>query len=208
MTPRGGATCNDPARSRLEELWQSHGSWHESLFQLVSMRGLADTLADIPQDFVAVKRQALGADRCPFGRASEAELAAYRQEAQGRLTLCPAHDVVNYDENRVPATLFEKRCSCQRCGFTGTSGEKSLVGAGAGGGGGGGGRRHSGVSTLGCKPQLYYAKVLRRVRCGEDHVFVYQPVLEPLVVGCTCDHQTRHSKHRHGKRLHTRQHKK
>lgn len=170
-------TCNDPARERLEELWHIHGTWHESIFQLLSMRNVGTTLHDISQEYVDVKKHALRSSACPYGQGSKEELTNYRVKAEGQAPLCPSHDMINYDENRIPSTLFEKRCSCSGCGFIGGSSERT-------------GQHAGGVNTLGCKPVTYHVKVLRRVNCT-DNVFIYRPVLEPLVVGCTCEHLAR-----------------
>ncbi|XP_076434997.1 uncharacterized protein LOC143274900 [Babylonia areolata] len=174
------AQCNDPARERLEELWQSHGTWHDTIFQLDNMAtsSVATRLQDIDPDFVDIKQHALQKPTCPFGQGSQAELEAYRNRTGGEIKLCPSHDMINFDENRVPSTLFEKRCSCTGCGFLNEDGRH--------------GHAHSGANTLGCVSVYYYAKVLRRVGCDkQNNVFIYRATLEPLVMGCACEHDAR-----------------
>ena len=175
-------SCNDPARERLEDLWRTQGKWHESIFQLLGMQNVATTLKDIPKEYVDVKEQALrGPAVCPFGEGSDAELAEYKKQAQGKGSLCPSHDVINYDENRIPSTLFEKKCSCTKCGLGQESDRRQEASS------------LTESTSLGCHPVIYHVKVLRRVGCGGDDVFIYKAVLEPLVVGCTCDRESRHT---------------
>lgn len=188
--------CNDPARERLEELWTTHGTWHESIFQLLSTRNLDTSLQDINLSYVDVKEHSLETSACPFGEGSAKELKKYRLDQKGQVTLCPSHDVINYDENRIPAILFEKKCSCEKCALQprrtkGVKGKNAVAGS------------HSdATSILGCVPVYYYAKVLRRVNCS-DNVFIYRPVLEPLVFACKCDQQSRLTTATRGDRGHT-----
>ncbi|XP_071092835.1 uncharacterized protein [Haliotis cracherodii] len=79
--------------------------------------------------------------------------------------VCPFHYVLNYDENRRPDTLVETQCNCGECL-----------------------RPDNGPSNLmDCQPMIYYTKVFRRTACVEG-VYRYDPIWEPLNIGCQCAH--------------------
>ncbi|XP_070184161.1 uncharacterized protein [Littorina saxatilis] len=157
------------------------------------MQNVVLTLRNVSEEYVNIKTQDLQPGVCPFGEGSDDELARYRKSVHGKVTLCPSHDVISYDENRLPSTLFQKACSCTSCAF-----QKGLSGGERGEAPTGG--PHSAHNTVGCSPVYYHVKVLRRVNCANNE-FIYRPVLEPLVVACSCDHSSRHTRGTEGNRI-------
>lgn len=167
--------CREPPREDLDQLLLLNVyDVHESFRQLPQVKDVIKKLGDDANVMQNVRRRPIGdgPTKCPYGSDGH-KLEHFILSSNG--TLCPTHNVINYDDNRVPSTLFEVKCSCSKCAI---SSDEYTVSS-----------KHSTPTRLGCTPLLYYTRVLRRVGC-RDNVYVYQPIWEPLVVGCFCGHES------------------
>ncbi|XP_061194355.1 interleukin 17-like protein [Saccostrea echinata] len=83
-----------------------------------------------------------------------------------RAPICPTYREIDIDVNRIPKKIVQRRCMCTNCLpiFDGSMGRRSFSR---------------------CVPTFQYQMVLRRVGCNNG-VYEYKPVMEPFVVGCSC----------------------
>ncbi|KAK6192461.1 hypothetical protein SNE40_003924 [Patella caerulea] len=143
--------CREPDLSKLR---LGADDIHESFYQLPSMS--SHMVNKTMSEYVNIHHGYIpGPKRCP----SWNEIAS---NYDGRL--CPVYYVLNHDENRIPKSFVEARCSCRN--------PPTEVNLG------------STYSVYDCAPLMKYSKVQRRIGCDGNGVYIYQPMWESVQMGC------------------------
>ncbi|CAC5382008.1 unnamed protein product [Mytilus coruscus] len=86
-----------------------------------------------------------------------------------KTSTCPIFWELDFDVSRVPNTIFQAKCRCTKCIVRKRDEALSLL-----------------MKNYTCCPVYYYERVLRKVGCDSNNVFIYKKVLEPIQVSCTC----------------------
>jgi hypothetical protein len=76
---------------------------------------------------------------------------------------------LNHDIARVPRTIVQAQCMCKQCLVR--KDEDYLKAR---------------MPDYECRPVYFYERVLRRVDCDNNNVYIYRTVIEKIKVGCTC----------------------
>lgn len=85
------------------------------------------------------------------------------------VSTCPVFWELNHDIARVPRTIVQAQCMCKQCLVR--KDEDYLKAR---------------MPDYECRPVYFYERVLRRVDCDNNNVYIYRTVIEKIKVGCTC----------------------